>query len=101
MIERHEACRLRDRRQVVRKPHATEVLDHRGRREAVPDPRAGERERLRKRPHDDELREAVEEWRGALAAELNVRLVDDNERGAPSGELLDELDRLRVASRVV
>ena len=83
-------------------PHALQVVDDLGRREHVPDPRAGERERLRERAHDRDVRVVGDERQRALAAELDVGLVDDHERvRSRSASGADRVERLCVAGRVV
>ena len=50
--------------------------------EHVAEPGARHRERLRERAHDRDVRVLGDERRGAVAAELDVGLVDDDERAS-------------------
>ena len=81
--QRGERGGLGDGAEVVRQPHHPDrVADLRRRRE-VPEPGAGERERLAHRPRHDEVaqrRQQLERARRPGAAELGVRLVDHDQR---------------------
>ena len=101
VAERGDAGGLRDGRQVVREADALQVTDHVGRPERVADPRAGQRERLRHRARDDDVRVVGDERQARRAAELDVRLVDDDEGVGPPGEGRHRVHRLRVPGRVV
>ena len=72
--------------------------------EHVAEPRARHRERLREGPDDRDVRvRSATSGSAVLAAELDVRLVDDHQRAAAraSASARDRRDRLRVAGRVV
>ena len=79
--ERDAGDRLRDGGQVVRQPDDAHRVDDGGRRGEVAQSPAGERERLRHRPRHDQARvvgQQRQRARRARAAELGVRLVDDD-----------------------
>jgi hypothetical protein len=78
-----------------------QVLHDLRRRERVADPRSRERESLRHRSRHDDVRMIGHERETRGPAELDVRLVDDDQRVGASGERRDRRDGLRVARRVV
>ena len=104
--ERRESGRLGDGREVVGQPHdADRVADRRVRGE-VAQPQARGREGLAHRAGDDEvavLGQELERARDALAAELAVRLVDDDDPVLTRGlaQQADGVGRQRRARRVV
>ena len=74
--ERGDRERGRERRDRRRRLARVQLGRELARGERVPDPRAGERERLRERPQHDHVAVVDQRDRG-LAAVLEVRLVDD------------------------
>ena len=86
---------------MVGQPDPLQVGDHAGAGEDVPEAGAGHRERLRERAHDRDVRLVGHQRQRALAAELDVGLVDDDQGIGGGGEVTHDVDRLGVAGRVV
>jgi hypothetical protein len=99
--DRRDAGGLRERRHVVRQADALQIAHDVGAREGVADPGAGHREGLRERPHDRDVRVIGRQLENAVATELDVRLVGDDQGVRFVGETSDRVDRLRIAGRVV
>ncbi len=101
VMQRGDACRLRERRHVVRQPHTLDVVDDGGLGRHVPEAGTRHREGLRERAHHRDVGLVGDQLQRALAAELDVGLVDDDQRIALGREPGDRIDRLGVARRVV
>ena len=86
---------------MVRQANALEVGHHLGRREHVAEPGARHRERLGERAHHGDVRVVGDQLQRALAAELDVGLVDHDQRRRGVREFGDRLHGLGVAGRVV
>src|SRR6266545_4557659 len=85
----------------VAEPHPSKVVDHLGGRQAVADPGPGQGEGLGERAYHGHVGVPGYEPRGRLPAELDVGLVDDDERVPAGSERLDDLDWLCVPGGVV
>ena len=82
--------------------HAVERFDQRRVPEREADPHAGQRARLRRRVHNQQVGIAVDERNGGLRAEIHISLIDHYDRRRVRGDdPLDLRQRQRVAGRSV
>ena len=91
----------RPRRDRARRAQRVERLGERRLGEAVADARGAEREALRERARDDEVRVIGDQRREVLAAQLEIRLVEHDDAGAGRADALDERRVELLARRVV
>ena len=97
VAERRDPGGLGERRQVVGQAHPLQVLDDVGRRQHVADPRARQRERLRERPHDGDVRVLGDERQRRSAA--RTRRTPRRRSRAPPERRGERDDRRRAAAR--
>ena len=88
---------LRERAQVVREPHPLQVLHDRGVGQHVADPRAGERERLRERADDRDVRRARDERQRASPPKSTYASSTITSPSRRLGHRADRVERLGVA----
>ena len=96
VMERASPAAWVERAQVVRQPHPLQVLHDLGRRQHVPDPRAGERERLGERPHHRDVR-VIGDERQRASRRRTPRTPRPRSRARPSRR--ERARRPRAAAR--